>query len=336
MQKAKITLDHGSGGQATHELIEHVFLNHFDNEYLCKMDDSAIVPPINSSIAMTTDSFVIDPIFFPGGDIGSLSVHGTVNDLCMQGATPLYITVGVILEEGFAIAELDAIASSMAQAARSAGVKIVAGDTKVVPKGHADRIFINTAGIGVIPKGINVGAENARVDDVILINGTIGDHGITVLTHREGLDFQGELCSDSASLVSLVSQVLSASDNVHVLKDPTRGGIASALNEIATQSAVGIELFEDKIPIKKEVRSACEILGLDPLYIANEGKALVFVPQEDAPKVLQLLRKHPLGKDAAIIGKVSPDNPGRVLLRTQVGGTRIVTMLTGEQLPRIC
>ena len=336
MEQAKITLDHGSGGQASHELIEKVFLRHFDNEILRPMDDSAVLPPMNSTVAMTTDSFVVDPIFFPGGDIGSLAVHGTVNDLCMQGASPLYMTVGIIVEEGFGLDELDRIARSMAQAARSAGVKIVAGDTKVVPKGHADKIFINTSGVGLIPEGIDVGAHNARVGDAILINGTIADHGITVLTHREGLDFQGDLCSDSASLVPLVSQLLSASNNVHVLRDPTRGGIASALNEIAMQSGVGIELFEDQIPIRNEVRSACEILGLDPLYIANEGKALVFVAQEDAHNILELLKNHSLGREAAVIGKVIAEGPGRVLLRTRVGGTRIVTMLTGEQLPRIC
>lgn len=336
MQSQKITLDHGSGGQASQELVRDIFLKYFDNEILARMDDSAVLPSIHSSIAMTTDSYVVDPIFFPGGDIGSLAVHGTVNDLSMQGATPMYLTTGIILEEGFSLDQLDRIVRSMAESARQAGVKIVAGDTKVVPKGHADKIFINTSGIGFIPDGLDVGAHNARPGDLILINGPIADHGITVLTHREGLDLQSELTSDSAPLNSLIAQILSGSDKIHVLRDPTRGGIASALNEIAEQSRISIELFEDKIPIRKEVQSACEILGLDPLYIANEGKALVFVAPEDADNVLKLMKQNSLGKNSAIIGKVTEKDAPRVLLRTRVGGTRIVAMLAGEQLPRIC
>ncbi len=336
METSTITLDHGSGGQASQELVRNIFLKYFDNEALAMMDDAAVLPPIHSSIAMTTDSYVVDPIFFPGGDIGSLAVHGTVNDLCMQGATPLYLTAGVILEEGFPMDQLDSLARSMALSAQKAGVKIVAGDTKVVPRGHADKIFINTSGIGVIPEGLNVSAQNARPGDAILINGPIADHGVTVLTHREGLDFQGNIASDSAPLNSLVAEILSRSDKIHVLRDPTRGGIASALNEIAEQSGVGIEIFENRIPIRKEVQSACEILGLDPLYIANEGKALVFVSPDDADNILKSMKNHSLGKDAAIIGRVTEENPARVLLRTRVGGTRIVATLTGEQLPRIC
>jgi len=336
METGKITLDHGSGRQASHELVRNLFLNHFDNQFLSSMDDSAILPPVNSCLAMTTDSYVVDPIFFPEGDIGSLAVHGTVNGLCMQGATPVYITAGIILEEGFPIDDLDRIAHSMAQSAQAAGVKIVAGDTKVVPRGHADKIFINTSGIGLVPPGLVVGAHNARPGDVVLINGPIGDHGITLLTQREGLDFQGDLVSDSAPLTSLVAQVLSSSDSVHVLRDPTRGGVATALNEIAEQSGVGIELFEDQIPIRKEVRSACEIPGLDPLYIANEGKVLVFLAELDVNNLLKSLLKHDLRQNTSIIGKVTSRNTGRVLLRTRVGGTRIVTILTGEQLPRIC
>jgi len=336
MFNGKITLDHGSGGQASHELVQQIFLRYFDNEFLSKMDDSAVLPLINSSLAMTTDSYVVDPIFFPGGDIGSLAVHGTVNDLCMQGAIPLYITAGLILEEGFPLHDLEKIARSMGQSAQQGGVKIVAGDTKVVPRGHADKIFINTSGIGLIPEGRDVGAHNARPGDLILINGPIADHGITILTQRQGLNFEGALVSDSAPLNSIVGQILEASYDIHVLRDPTRGGIASALNEIAEQSRVGIELFEEQIPIKKEVQSACEILGLDPLYIANEGKAIIFVAPEHADNLLKLLQKHKHGRRAAVIGKVTEENPGRVLLRTRVGGTRIVTMLTGEQLPRIC
>ncbi|RLB75274.1 MAG: hydrogenase expression/formation protein HypE, partial [Deltaproteobacteria bacterium] len=306
------------------------------NEFLSMMDDSAVLPPINSTIAMTTDSYVVDPIFFPGGDIGSLAVHGTINDLCMQGATPLYITAGLILEEGFPLEDLERIANSMGKAALKAGVKIVAGDTKVVPRGHADKIFINTSGIGIIPEGLDVGAHNARPGDLILINGPIADHGVTILTKREGLDFEGNLFSDSAPLNLLVSQVLKASIEIHVLRDPTRGGIASALNEIAQESRVGIELFEEQIPVRKEVQSACEILGLDPLYIANEGKAIIFLAEKEADNILKILRKNEHGREAAIIGRVTESNPGSVILKTRVGGTRIVTMLTGEQLPRIC
>ena len=336
MDSGHVRLDHGSGGEASLELITDIFLKHFDNQYLSKMDDSAVLPPVHASLAMTTDSYVVDPIFFPGGDIGSLAVHGTINDLSMQGARPLYLTVGMIVEEGFLLEDLDRIASSMAHAAAAADVIIVAGDTKVVPRGHADKIFINTSGIGLVPNGLNVAADNARPGDLILINGSIADHGITILTQREGLDFQGALASDSAPLHSLVDAILGASPEVHVLRDPTRGGVASALNEIAHQSRVGIELSEDSIPIRKEVRSACEILGLDPLYIANEGKCLVFVAEKDAQRVLKAMKKHPYGAKASFIGRVTSDNPGHVLMRTQVGGTRIVSMLTGEQLPRIC
>lgn len=331
-----ITLDHGSGGQASHDLVNKLFLKYFDNEFLNKMDDSAVLPPPNSSIAITTDSYVVDPLFFPGGDIGSLAVHGTVNDLSMQGAIPLYITAGLILEEGFSLEKLENIVASMAQSAQEAGVTIVAGDTKVVPRGHADKIFINTSGIGSLPEGLDVGAHNAKPGDLILINGPIADHGITILTQREGLDLETPLTSDSAPLNHLISQILEASDSVHCLRDPTRGGIASALNEIAQQSEVGIEIFEEQIPIRKQVQSACEILGLDPLYIANEGKAIIFVAEGDADKVLNIMTKHKYGKGASIIGKVIADNRSQVLLRTRVGGTRIVTMLTGEQLPRIC
>jgi len=332
----QITLDHGAGGEASHELVHDIFLKRLDNEFLRHLDDSAVLDLMGGRFAMTTDSYVVDPIFFPGGDIGSLAVHGTVNDLCMQGATPLYLTLGLILEEGFPMADLTRIMDSVAEAGREAGVKVVAGDTKVVPKGKMDRVFINTAGIGFIPEGVEVGSHNARPGDLILINGCIGDHGIAVLATREGLDFQTELKSDSAPLNGLVSAVLRTSSRIHVMRDPTRGGVATALNEIADQSRVGITLFEETLPVSKPVMAASELLGLDPLYLANEGKCLMVVDRCDADAVLRILKQETYGKKAAIIGEVSDRNPGRVLLKTRVGGTRILSMLTGEQLPRIC
>jgi len=336
MTPKQITLDHGAGGEASHELVHDIFLSRLDNEFLRRMDDSAVVDLVGGRFALTTDSYVVDPIFFPGGDIGSLAVHGTVNDLSMQGAVPLYLTLGLMLEEGLPMADLVRIMDSVAQAAREAGVKVVAGDTKVVPKGNMDKVFINTAGIGSIPQGVEVGSHNARPGDLILINGDIGDHGIAILASREGLDFQTRLTSDSTPLNGLVSALLKASTRIHVLRDPTRGGVATALNEIAGQSRVGIQLFEDALPISKPVMAASELLGLDPLYLANEGKCLMTVDPGDADAVLQTMKGHRYGKNAGIIGQVTDQNPGRVLLKTRVGGTRIVYMLTGEQLPRIC
>jgi hydrogenase expression/formation protein HypE len=336
MTPDQITLDHGSGGEASHELVHDIFLSRLDNEILRRLDDSAVVDLAGGRFAMTTDSYVVDPIFFPGGDIGSLAVHGTVNDLSMQGATPLYLTFGLILEEGLPMEDLVRIMDSAGRAAREAGVKVVAGDTKVVPKGNMDKVFINTAGIGSIPKGVEVGSHNARPGDIVLINGDIGDHGIAILASREGLDFQTGLTSDSAPLNGLVSAILKTNARVHVLRDPTRGGVATALNEIAGQSKVGIHLFEDALPISKPVVAASELLGLDPLYLANEGKCLIVVDPGDADGVLKVMRRHGYGKKAGIIGRVTDQNPGRVLLQTRVGGTRILSMLTGEQLPRIC
>jgi len=336
MTPKHVTLDHGSGGEASHELVHDLFLSQLDNEFLRQMDDSAVVDLAGGRFAMTTDSYVVDPIFFPGGDIGSLAVHGTVNDLSMQGATPLYLTLGLILEEGLPMDDLVKIIESAAQAAREAGVKVVAGDTKVVPKGNMDKVFINTSGIGSIPQGVEVGSHNARPGDLLLINGDIGDHGIAILTSREGFDFHTGLTSDSAPLNRLVSTILKAGSHVHVLRDPTRGGVATALNEIAGQSGVGVELFEETLPISKPVTAASELLGLDPLYLANEGKCLVAIDPGDADRVLKAMRRHRYGKKAAIIGQITDQNPGRVLLKTRVGGTRILSMLTGEQLPRIC
>ena len=331
-----ITLDHGSGGEASHKLVQEIFLSRLDNDVLRALDDSAVIPFYGQRLAFTTDSYVVDPIFFPGGDIGSLSVHGTVNDLSMQGATPLYLTLGMILEEGFPLESLTRIMDSVARAAREAGVQIVAGDTKVVPRGHADKIFINTSGIGLIPDGVEVGSHNARPGDLILINGPIGDHGMAILSKREGLSFKTDLVSDSAPLNSLVSAVLKTSPSIHVLRDPTRGGVATALNEIAHQSHVGIMVFEEALPFSKGVLSASEILGLDPLHVANEGKCLIFASASDAPAVLKAMKRHPLGRGSRIIGEVSAGRPGLVLMKTRIGGTRILSMLSGEQLPRIC
>ena len=336
MDAAHVQLNHGSGGEASQELVHEIFLTRLDNEFLRTLDDSAVLNLHGQRLAMTTDSYVVEPQFFPGGNIGSLAVHGTVNDLAMQGALPRYLTLGLILEEGLPMEDLTRIIDSIADASREAGVKIVAGDTKVVPRGHMDRVFINTSGIGSIPEGVEVSSHNARAGDVIIINGTIGDHGMAILTQREGLRFESELRSDSAPLNSLVESILDASSRVHVLRDPTRGGVATALNEIAGQSGVGIQIFEQDLPVGKAVMAASEILGLDPLYVANEGKCLVLVAPEDSSRVLGAMKEHPRGRDSSIIGEVTAENPGRVHLKTRIGGTRIMAMLTGEQLPRIC
>jgi hydrogenase expression/formation protein HypE len=336
MKSETVQLDHGSGGRATHELVREVFARAFRNEFLEMMNDSALMEMDKGLVAMTTDSYVVDPVIFPGGDIGSLAVHGTVNDLAMQGAKPLYLTTGFILEEGLVFELLRQVVSSMARAAHEAGVLIVAGDTKVVPCGKADKIFINTSGVGVVPPGIFVGGNKARPGDAVLINGSIGDHGMAIMCKREGLAFENEIRSDSASLNGLVEEVLQAFPSVHVLRDPTRGGVASTLNEIAQQSGVGILLDEDVLPVEKDVAGACELLGLDPLYVANEGKVLVFLPEEGVETVLGIMRNHPLGRKACKIGEVVETDPGRVLLRTLIGGRRLVDMLRGEQLPRIC
>jgi hydrogenase expression/formation protein HypE len=336
MSTDRIGLDHGSGGEASHELIEEVLLTRLDNEFLRKLDDSAVVDLSGTRVAVTTDSYVVDPIFFPGGDIGSLSVHGTVNDLSMQGAKPLYLCLALIMEEGLLMDDLKRIIDSVAEAALEAGVRIITGDTKVVPKGHMDKIFINTSGVGIIPPGVDVGAQNARPGDVVIINGDIGDHGMAILTQREGLSFKSPLKSDSAPLNSLVASMLKTTREIHVLRDPTRGGVATALNEIAAQSGVGILLSEASLPLGKGVLSASEILGLDPLYVANEGKCLVIVSRRHAEAVLNVMKRHKYGKRSQIIAEVTAENPGRVLLKTRIGGTRILPMLTGEQLPRIC
>jgi len=336
MAKDKILLDHGSGGKVSHALTRDLLLPVFGNPILDRLDDGAILDVDAGRLAFSTDTYVVDPIFFPGGNIGDLAINGTVNDLAMCGAEPLFLSVGLILEEGFALEDLKTIVATMGAAARKAGVDIVTGDTKVVPKGAADKIFINTSGVGRIPAGIDVGADQARSEDVIIISGTLADHGATVLTQREGLTFDARVASDSAALNHMVQQILNVCPQVSVLRDPTRGGVGTALNEIAGQSGVGIKLFEDRIPVKPEVAGICELLGLDPLYVANEGKLLALVPADQSERVLGVITANELGRDAAIIGEVTADSPGKVFMQTRIGGSRIVDMLTGEQLPRIC
>lgn len=331
-----ILLDHGSGGRASHELVTRVFLPEFKNALLESLEDSAVFEIGGARLAFSTDTYTVDPIFFPGGDIGSLAVHGTVNDVTMRGAEPLYLSVGFIIEEGFPMADLERIIQSMKAAAGAAGVQIIAGDTKVVNRGSADKIFINTSGVGVVKPDVNISGKNAQVGDAVIMSGTVGDHGVTILSMREGLSFEAPIESDSAPLNGLASEMMAASNNIHAMRDPTRGGLATTLNEIAMQSEVGIELEENRIPLREGVEGACELLGLDPLYLANEGKLIAFVAPEDADKVLACMKAHRYGRDAAVIGRVVADNPGRVFMKTGIGGTRIVDMLAGEQLPRIC
>jgi len=330
----KILLAHGSGGRLTHQLIKS-FVKKFANLTLARLDDSAVLK-FKDKLAFTTDSYVVDPIYFPGGDIGKLAVNGTVNDLAMVGARPLYLTASAIIEEGFPLIELEKIVDSMYRAARVAGVEIVAGDTKVVEKGGVDKIFINTSGIGVIDSGIDISSKNAEIGDGIILSGTIGDHGIAILGARERFNFRTKVKSDSQPLNGLVSEILKASKKIHTMRDPTRGGLATVLNEIAEQSRVGIEIEEEKIPVKEEVRGACEMLGFDPLYIANEGKLVAFLRERDCCKILDVMRNNRYGKDAQTIGKVVARHKGRVVVKTSVGGERFLDMLTGEQLPRIC
>lgn len=332
-----IVLGHGSGGKLSAELIEKVFLSRFSNPTLGRMNDSAMLQIAGARLAFTTDSFVVTPIFFPGGDIGTLAVNGTVNDLAMVGAMPLYLSAAFILEEGLTTADLTRVVDSMRVAAMRAGVELVAGDTKVVNRGKGDRIFITTTGIGLLPGGAELGSDRARPGDVILLSGHIGDHGMTILSQREDLDFAGELSSDCAALNSLTAAMLDeAPGAIRCMRDPTRGGVASALNEIASRSKIGMTIEEDAIPVRDAVRGACEMLGLDPLYVANEGKLLAVVAPDAAPGVLQRMRAHPLGEHSCAIGRVQQDFPGMVLMKTSVGGTRVVDTLYGEQLPRIC
>ncbi len=332
-----IVMGHGGGGKLSAELVEHLFMPAFRNAALENLGDSAVVSVPGGRIAMSTDSYVVRPLFFPGGCIGDLAVNGTVNDLAMSGATPLYLTAGFIIEEGLQIAKLGSIVDRMANAARMAGAQIVTGDTKVVDRGHGDELFINTSGIGIVPEGVNIGPALARPGDVVLVSGTIGDHGMAIMSVREGLEFDTIIESDSAALNSLMASLLAISKTgVHVLRDPTRGGMASTLNEIARASGVGIIIDERALPVNPEVQAACDLLGMDPIYVANEGKLVAIVAREQADAMLAQMRAHPLGGRAAIIGTVTEQHPGMLVARTAIGGSRVITMQLGEQLPRIC
>ena len=338
-QYDRVLLGHGSGGRLSADLIHRLFLPAFHNEVLSRLDDQAVctlAPHADVRIAFTTDSFVIQPIFFPGGDIGRLAVHGTVNDLAMGGATPLFLSAAFILEEGLPIADLRRVVTSMREACDAAGVTLVTGDTKVVDRGKGDQIFITTSGVGVVPRGRALSAASCQPGDRILVSGTIGDHGIAIMSVREGIEFETTLESDTAPLADLTRVMLDACPQIRCMRDPTRGGVSSALHEIAATSNVGMRLSEAAIPIRAEVRGACEILGLDPLYVANEGKLIAIVPAAGAEPLLTVMRAHPLGRDAAVIGEIVAEHCGMVIMRSLVGGTRVVTMLAGEQLPRIC
>jgi hydrogenase expression/formation protein HypE len=334
--KDTVLLGHGSGGKLSAELIHDIFLPAFHNPILANLDDQAVVNIGGQRVAISTDSFVVHPRFFPGGDIGSLAVHGTVNDLAMGGATPLFLSAAFIIEEGFAIDELRRIVDSLRKAAADAGVQVITGDTKVVERGKGDGLFINTTGVGLVPEGINLSANRALPGDKVLLSGSIGDHGIAILAQREGLEFESEIQSDSAALHTLVAAMLSASREIRCMRDPTRGGVSSSLNEIAQQSRVGIEIEEALLPVHQEVAGACELLGLDPLYVANEGKLIAIVAPEAADVVLNAMQSHPLGAEARIIGEVVAEHAGMVTMLTPFGTSRIVDMLSGDQLPRIC
>lgn len=332
----KVTLAHGSGGRLSHELITGRILKVLDNPLLAPLGDSARCPIGNQRIAFTTDSYVVKPLFFPGGDIGTLAVSGTVNDLAVMGARPLYLSCGLIVEEGLDLSVLDRILTSMKETARKAGVEIVTGDTKVVEKGGADGLFINTAGMGQIEGDFHLSMNRIEVGDQVILSGTIGDHGMAVLSQREGLSFQSDIQSDCAPLNDLIGRMMEAGSAIKFMRDPTRGGLATTLNEIAEHAGGGVRIYEDRIPVRGGVRGLCEILGLDPLYVANEGKVVAVVELGAAEHVVELMRTHPLGKETRIIGEIVPDPKGRVGLQTAIGGTRIVDMLVGEQLPRIC
>ena len=337
MSEKTILLDHGSGGLASQQLISGLFLKYLDNPVLHGLEDSAVLDNYPGRIAFTTDSYVVDPIFFPGGDIGKLAVHGTINDLAMRGAKPLYLSLAIILEEGMPFDDLERIVISISEACRESGVPIVTGDTKVVPKGKGDKIFINTSGVGIVADGLEISSQMAREGDIILLSGTMGDHGITIMTRRAGISIQGKLESDTMPLHRLVQKLLEEiPGSVHTLRDPTRGGVATTLNEIAANSGLAIELREEDLPVRPQVRAACELLGLEPLYLANEGKCLVVVSPEKAEEALKIMRSMPEGAEAAIIGRMVAGKPGRVVINTPIGGMRMVTSLHGQPLPRIC
>ena len=336
MDYKTIQLAHGAGGKLSADLIEKIFLPCFSNETLDKLEDQATLANPNGKLAFTTDSFVVSPIFFPGGNIGELAINGTINDICMNGAVPKYLSCGFILEEGLLIEDLHKIVVSMKQAADRAGVQIVTGDTKVVDHGSCDKLFINTSGIGIIPNGIDLGIQKIEIGDKIILSGTIADHGMAVMTTRKGLSFQTQIISDTSALNGLVQDMLKVSTNVHAMRDPTRGGVATTLNEMAKSANKGIQIYENKIPVRDDVRGACEILGIDPLYVANEGKLIAFVKADDVDVVLAAMHKHEFGKYASIIGEVVNEHIGKVAMKTPLGINRIVDMPIGEQLPRIC
>jgi hydrogenase expression/formation protein HypE len=336
-----IVMGHGSGGKMMSDLIRHMFLPLLENETLNQLGDSAVLEfsqderePLR--MAFSTDSFVVSPLIFPGGNIGELAVNGTINDLAMSGAQPLFLSAAFILEEGLSMDTLGELTTSFAKACDSAGVQVVTGDTKVVNKGHGDGLYINTTGVGLIPSGINIGPQNAQPGDAIIVSGTIGDHGMAIMSVREGLEFETRIVSDTAPLNVLVEVMLAASNEIHCLRDATRGGLAAALNELAKSSQVGIEFEEGKVPLRPAVKAACEMLGMDPFYVANEGKLVAIVNGQLAEEILAAMRTHPLGQDAALIGQVVADHPGMVLAKTSIGGSRVVDLPAGELLPRIC
>lgn len=336
MKNDKILLAHGGGGRLSYELVNNLFLPAFKNPILEALDDSASLAVDKQRLAFSTDSYTVKPLFFPGGDIGKLAVYGTVNDLAMVGALPLYISISLVIEEGLPVSVLKKIIDSIKEAADKTKIKIVTGDTKVVERGGIDKLFINTTGIGSIPEGVSISGKNGKVGDMILLSGTVGDHGIAVLSQREGFNFQGEIKTDCQPLNNLVKDMLKASKGIHVLRDPTRGGLATTLNEIAFSSDVEMIIDEEKIPLKEEVKGACEMLGLDPLSVANEGKLIALVEEKASEKVLKAMKNNPLGQDAVIIGKVGKGRVSRVILETSIGGKRILDMPSGELLPRIC
>jgi len=336
IRRGTVDMTHGSGGRAMAQLIDELFVKHLDNELLRQANDQAMFAVPAGRMVMSTDGHVISPLFFPGGDIGSLAVHGTINDVVMSGARPLYLAAGFILEEGFPLADLERVVASMGRAASAAGVPVVTGDTKVVERGMGDGIFITTTGVGMVPAGVDISGDRARPGDAVLVSGSLGDHGVAIMSSRENLEFETRIESDSAALHGLVADMVAAVPAIHCLRDPTRGGLATTLNELTRQSGVGMVLQEDAIPVKPEVTAACELLGLDPLYVANEGKLVCICRQQDAARILAAMQAHPLGRQAAIIGAVVEDRHGFVQMQTSFGGSRIVDWLAGEQLPRIC
>jgi len=336
IRRGAVDMTHGSGGRAMAQLIDELFVKHLDNEFLRQANDQAAFAVAAGRMVMSTDGHVISPLFFPGGDIGSLAVHGTINDVAMAGARPLYLSAGFILEEGFPLADLERVVASMGRAAGAAGVPVVTGDTKVVERGKGDGIFITTTGVGMVPAGVDISGDRARPGDAVLVSGSLGDHGVAIMSSRENLEFETCIESDSAALHRLVADMVDAVPEIHCLRDPTRGGLATTLNELARQSGVGMLLQEDAIPVRPEVTSACELLGLDPLYVANEGKLICICRERDAARLLEVMQAHPLGRQAAIIGSVVEDRHGFVQMQTSFGGSRIVDWLAGEQLPRIC